>query len=210
VSFLYRQDVVYVVTGRYSRSAKFATSSELLYVVQLLPSECCDEYNTYTTLSEEFRVVFRFTHTSTFELIPSCLGFPGALVTLYIGHHLYLLIISDSYFPFLHIGQIRSPLTLHLIRLSAIYTSSCILLLNHINTQYSLITYLSLLLFWLTAQFRQVPAIHWPPFVPSDHLRFLLSISSHWPNQITPNTPLDQISCYIHQQLHSILFNPSK
>ena len=31
---------------------------------------CCDEYNTYTTLSEEFRVVFRFTHTSTFELIP--------------------------------------------------------------------------------------------------------------------------------------------
>ena len=33
-------------------------------------SECCDEYNTYTTLSEEFRVVFRFTHTSTFELIP--------------------------------------------------------------------------------------------------------------------------------------------
>ena len=81
MSFLYRQDVVYVVTGRYSRSAKFATSSELLYVVQLLPSECCDEYNTYTTLSEEFRVVFRFTHTSTFELIPSCLGFPGALVT---------------------------------------------------------------------------------------------------------------------------------
>ena len=69
MSFLYRQDVVYVVTGRYSRSAKFATSSELLYVVQLLPSECCDEYNTYTTLSEEFRVVFRFTHTSTFELI---------------------------------------------------------------------------------------------------------------------------------------------
>ena len=72
MSFLYRQDVVYVVTGRYSRSAKFATSSELLYVVQLLPSECCDEYNTYTTLSEEFRVVFRFTHASTFELIPSC------------------------------------------------------------------------------------------------------------------------------------------
>ena len=23
-------------------------------------SECCDEYNTYTTLPEEFRVVFRF------------------------------------------------------------------------------------------------------------------------------------------------------
>jgi len=43
---------------------------------------------------------------------------------LYIGHRLYLLIISNSSFPFLHIGQTRSPLTLHLIRLSAIYTSS--------------------------------------------------------------------------------------
>ena len=30
---------------------------------------------------EDFRVMFRFSHTSTFELIPSCLGFPGALVT---------------------------------------------------------------------------------------------------------------------------------
>jgi len=85
-----------------------------------------------------------------------------------------------------------------------------ILLLSHINAQYSLITYLSLLLFWLTAQFRQVPAIHWPPLVSSDHLRFLLSLSPHWPNQITSHTPLDQIICYLHQQLHSILFNPAK
>ena len=32
--------------------------------------------------TEDFRVVFRFSHTTTFELIPSCLGFPGALVTV--------------------------------------------------------------------------------------------------------------------------------
>ena len=51
-----------------------------------------------------------------------------------------------------------------------------ILLLSHINAQYSLITYLFLLLFWLTVQFRQVTAIHWPPLVPSDHLRFVLHI----------------------------------
>ena len=43
---------------------------------------------------------------------------------LYIGHRLYLRTISDSFFLFLHIGQTRSHLTLHLIRLSAIYTSS--------------------------------------------------------------------------------------
>ena len=60
----------------------------------------------------------------------TCLSFYFGLLhsfaksLLYIGHCLYLLIISDSYFPFLHIGQTRSHLTLHLIRLSAIYTSS--------------------------------------------------------------------------------------
>ena len=46
--------------GRTSRSARIATSSELLYLLNLLynmPSECCE---TYTTLPEEFRVVFRF------------------------------------------------------------------------------------------------------------------------------------------------------
>ena len=32
----YRQDVVIVGAGRYSRSAKFATSSELLYLLNLL------------------------------------------------------------------------------------------------------------------------------------------------------------------------------
>ena len=43
----YRQDVVKVGAGRTSRSAKFATSSELLYLLNLLYNtliECCDEY----------------------------------------------------------------------------------------------------------------------------------------------------------------------
>ena len=44
---LHRQNVVIVGAGRTSRSAKFATSSELLYLLNLLynmPIECCDEY----------------------------------------------------------------------------------------------------------------------------------------------------------------------
>jgi len=41
------QDVVLVGAGRYSRSAEFATSSELLCLLKLLYNmliECCDEY----------------------------------------------------------------------------------------------------------------------------------------------------------------------
>jgi len=60
---LYRQNVVIVGAGRSSRSARFATSSELLYLLNLLyntPSECCDEYKLIQLIPEEFRVVFRF------------------------------------------------------------------------------------------------------------------------------------------------------
>jgi len=52
-----------VGAGRFSRSAKFATSSELLYLLNLLynmPSECCVEYKLIQLIPEEFRVVFRF------------------------------------------------------------------------------------------------------------------------------------------------------
>jgi len=60
---LYRQNVVIVGAGRSSRSARFATSSELLYLLNLLynmPIECCDEYKLIQLIPEEFRVVFRF------------------------------------------------------------------------------------------------------------------------------------------------------
>ena len=60
---LYRQNVVIVGAGRFSRSARFATSSELLYLLNLLynmPSKCCDEYKLIQLIPEEFRVVFRF------------------------------------------------------------------------------------------------------------------------------------------------------
>ena len=59
----YRQNVVIGGAGRFSRSAKFATSSELLYLLNLLyniPSECCDEYKLIQLIPVEFRVVFRF------------------------------------------------------------------------------------------------------------------------------------------------------
>jgi len=52
-----------VEAGRTNRSAEFATSSELLYLLNLLyntPSECCDEYKLMQLISEEFRVVLRF------------------------------------------------------------------------------------------------------------------------------------------------------
>ena len=55
------------------RSARFATSSELLYLLNLLynmPSECYDEYKLIQLIPEEFRVVFRFLTYITFELIP--------------------------------------------------------------------------------------------------------------------------------------------
>jgi len=60
---LYRQNVVIVVADRSSRSARFATSSELLYLLNLLyntSSECCDDYKLVQLIPEEFRVVFRF------------------------------------------------------------------------------------------------------------------------------------------------------
>ena len=83
---LYRQNVVIVGAGRSSRSAKFATSSELLYLLSLLynmPSECCDEYNLYNLNRKSSVWCFAFSHTSTFELIPAvATAQPGALVTL--------------------------------------------------------------------------------------------------------------------------------
>ena len=83
---LHRQNVVIVGAGRSSRSAKFATSSELLYLLSLLynmPSECCDEYNLYNLNRKSSVWCFAFSHTSTFELIPAvATAQPGALVTL--------------------------------------------------------------------------------------------------------------------------------
>jgi len=63
VAFWFRQNVVIVGAGRTSRSAEFATASELLYLLNLLynmPIECCDEYKHIQPLPEEFRVVFHF------------------------------------------------------------------------------------------------------------------------------------------------------
>jgi len=75
---LYRQDVVIVVADRYSRSAKFVTSSELLYLLNLLYnmlSECCDDYKLIQLIPKEFRVVFCLLTYIYLELIPrSCHG----------------------------------------------------------------------------------------------------------------------------------------
>jgi len=83
---LYRQNVVVVGAGRFSRSAKFATSSELLYLLNLLynmPSECCDEYKLIQLYQKSSVWCFAFSHTSTFELIPAvATAQPGALVTI--------------------------------------------------------------------------------------------------------------------------------
>ena len=52
-------------------SSECITSTESAVQYNMLASAvtlCCDECSTCATLSEEFRVVFRFTHTSTFEL----------------------------------------------------------------------------------------------------------------------------------------------
>jgi len=71
--FLFCQDVVIGGAGRFSRSAKFATSSELLYLLNLvynMPSECCDEYNLIQLYQKSSVWCFAFSHTSTFELIP--------------------------------------------------------------------------------------------------------------------------------------------
>ena len=77
----YRQNVVIVGAGRTSRSARIATSSESLYLLNLLynmPSECCDEYK----LIHFTRRVPCGVSLSTFELIPSvATAQPGAMVT---------------------------------------------------------------------------------------------------------------------------------
>ena len=68
-----RQNVVTVGTGRSSRSAKFTTSSELLYLLNLLYnmlSECCDDYKLIQLYQKSSVWCFAFSHTSTFELIP--------------------------------------------------------------------------------------------------------------------------------------------
>ena len=54
---LHRQNVVIVGAGRTSRSARFATSSELLYLLNLLYNmliECCDEHKLIQLYTEEF------------------------------------------------------------------------------------------------------------------------------------------------------------
>jgi len=84
---LHRQNVVIVGAGRSSRSAKFATSSELLYLLNLLynmPSECCVEYKLIQLYQKSSVWCFAFSHTSTFELIPAVIetAQSGALVTI--------------------------------------------------------------------------------------------------------------------------------
>jgi len=83
---LHRQNVVVVGAGRSSRSARFATSSELLYLLNLLynkPSECCVEYKLIQLYQKSSVWCFAFSHTSTFELIPAvATAQSGALVTI--------------------------------------------------------------------------------------------------------------------------------
>jgi len=83
---LHRQNVVIVGAGRTSRSARFATSSELLHLLNLLynmPSECCDEYKLIQLYQKSSVWCFAFSHTSTFELIPAvATAQPGALATV--------------------------------------------------------------------------------------------------------------------------------
>jgi len=66
-------------------TAKFATSSELLYLLNLLynmPSECCVEYKLIQLYQKSSVWCFAFSHASTFELISSvATAQPGALVT---------------------------------------------------------------------------------------------------------------------------------
>ena len=83
---LHRQNVVVVGAGRTSRSARIATSSELLYLLNLLyntPSECCDEYKLIQLYQKSSVWCFASSHTSTFELIPAvAMAQPGAMVTV--------------------------------------------------------------------------------------------------------------------------------
>jgi len=82
----YRQNVVLVGAGRISRSARIATSSELLYLLNLLynmPSECCVEYILIQLYQKSSVWCFAFSHASTFELIPAVASVqPGAVVTI--------------------------------------------------------------------------------------------------------------------------------
>ena len=80
---LYRQNVVVVGAGRTSRSARIATSSELLYLLYNMPIECCDEYKLIQLYQKSSVWCFAFSHTSTFELIPAvAMAQPGAVVTV--------------------------------------------------------------------------------------------------------------------------------
>jgi len=82
----YRQNVVKVGAGRTSRSARIATSSELLYLLKLLynmPIECCGEYKLIQLYQKSSVWCFAFSHASTFELISSVASArPGVLVTI--------------------------------------------------------------------------------------------------------------------------------
>jgi len=74
LSFSYCQNVVLVGAGRFSRSARIATSSELLYLLNLLynmPIECCVEYKLIQLYQKSSVWCFAFSQTSTFELISS-------------------------------------------------------------------------------------------------------------------------------------------
>jgi len=86
IVLLYRQNVVIGGAGRISRSARIATSSELLYLPNLLynmPSECCVEYKLIQLYQKSSVWCFAFSHASTFELIPAvATAQPGALVTI--------------------------------------------------------------------------------------------------------------------------------
>jgi len=83
---------VIVGAGRTSRSAKFATSSELLYLLNLLYNmliECCDEYKLIQLYQKSSVWCFAFSHTTTFELIPAvATAQPGAMVTVVTRHDL--------------------------------------------------------------------------------------------------------------------------
>jgi len=95
---LYRQNVVVVGAGRISRSAMIATSSELLYPLNLLynmPIDCFDEYKLIQLYQKSSVWCFAFSHTSTFELIPAvATAQPGALVICFIILLLYLVFTS--------------------------------------------------------------------------------------------------------------------
>ena len=93
---LYRQNVVIVGAGRTSRSARIATSSELLYLLNLLYNtlnECCDEYKLIQLYQKSSVWCFAFSHTSTFELIPAVAT--AQLVALVTVSRLRLYLQSD-------------------------------------------------------------------------------------------------------------------